>query len=142
MLSFIDSIHAQASLAIVATSVSASSGPPNRSPNWQKCSGYLRLISGDLWLVSGALLLTHYWAMFLLAATGLGILWSAWRAPTPAQRRRSLEAAVAIAAMVVGDIGVVGCVAGGGGRSVGGGRGRRGREVSPLSLPDIGQPHH
>ncbi|CAB4733639.1 MAG: hypothetical protein F2754_02225 [Actinobacteria bacterium] len=57
-----------------------------------------RGVLAGLWLVSGALLLTHYWAMFLLAATGLGILWSAWRAPTPAQRRRSLEAAVAIAA--------------------------------------------
>ena len=76
-------------------------GPPPRGPPQGRALDPARSRRGvlaGLWLVSGALLLTHYWAMFLLAAAGLGILWSAWRAPTPARRRRSLEAAVAIAA--------------------------------------------
>jgi hypothetical protein len=55
-----------------------------------------RLLVG-LWLVTGALLLSHYWAMFFLAAGGVGLLVGAWRPSLPARRRSYLEVATAIA---------------------------------------------
>lgn len=48
-----------------------------------------------LWVVTGALLLTHYWAIFLGAAVGLGLVIAAWRA-TGAARRGLVEIIVAI----------------------------------------------
>ena len=56
-----------------------------------------RWVLTALWLVAGALLLSHYWAIFFLAACGLGLVWGAWRAPTPARRRSFVEVIVAIA---------------------------------------------
>lgn len=49
----------------------------------------LRLVG--LAVLSGALLLTHYWSMWLLAATGLMLLWRAWRAW---RARRGVEGGV------------------------------------------------
>ncbi|MDA8063734.1 MAG: glycosyltransferase family 39 protein [Actinomycetota bacterium] len=37
-------------------------------------------------LASGALALTHYWGLFLLAAFGAGLAWRAWRGDRPAGR--------------------------------------------------------
>jgi mannosyltransferase len=48
-------------------------------------------------LVSGLLLLTHYWAAFLLGAAGLLLLVGAFRGGDPDQRRADLRAAVALA---------------------------------------------
>jgi mannosyltransferase len=71
-------------------------------------SGWLLLLRvldrGGWWayvaiaVVSGCLLLTHYWSMWLLGAVGivLGVL--AWRAPDAGQRRRRLGALAAVAA--------------------------------------------
>ena len=50
-----------------------------------------------LTLVSGALLLTHYWAMFLLAALGIGLVVHAVRAADAETRRALLRIIVAIA---------------------------------------------
>jgi hypothetical protein len=50
-----------------------------------------------LGLVSGALLLTHYWSFYLLGATGLLLLWFAWRGADET-RRRPLQALGALAA--------------------------------------------
>jgi mannosyltransferase len=51
-----------------------------------------------LGLASGSLLLTHYWSFYLVGATGLLLAWLAWRAPTPARRRRARAALGAVAA--------------------------------------------
>jgi mannosyltransferase len=52
---------------------------------------------GGLVVVSGALLLTHYWAMFLLAAV-LAVLAAAWRRAEAAETRTAaLRAAIALA---------------------------------------------
>jgi hypothetical protein len=48
-------------------------------------------------LLSGLLLLTHYWTFYLLGATGLVLVWAAWRV-TGEERRRRVGAIVAIAA--------------------------------------------
>ena len=47
--------------------------------------------------VSGLLLLTHYWSMWLIGAVGLTLLWR-WRHGPADRRRASLRAALAIAA--------------------------------------------
>ena len=52
-------------------------------------------------LVAAALLWTHYWSMWLLAAVGLLALWRAWRDEDP-QRRTG--ARLLVAALVVGGI--------------------------------------
>jgi mannosyltransferase len=49
-------------------------------------------------LVSGALLLTHYWSIYLLGGTGLLLAWLAWRATPGEARRRALAAMGAVAA--------------------------------------------
>jgi len=48
-------------------------------------------------LLSGLLLLTHYWTFYLLGATGLVLVWAAWRA-TGEERRRRVAAIASIAA--------------------------------------------
>jgi uncharacterized membrane protein len=48
-------------------------------------------------VVAGALLLTHYWAIFLLAAVGLGLVGWAWRAGPGPARRTAVRVIVAIA---------------------------------------------
>jgi uncharacterized membrane protein len=48
-------------------------------------------------LLSGALLLTHYWAFYLLAATGLVLIVAWWRS-TGERRRASLRTILAVAA--------------------------------------------
>jgi uncharacterized membrane protein len=50
-----------------------------------------------LTLVSGALLLTHYWSLFLLAALGLGLVVSAWRTGPGEERRALVRITVAVA---------------------------------------------
>jgi uncharacterized membrane protein len=60
--------------------------------------GWLRLSA--VALVAAALLYTHYWAIWLLAATGLLVLWQAWRADA-AVRARALKVA---GALVVGGV--------------------------------------
>jgi mannosyltransferase len=61
-------------------------------------------------VLSGVLLLTHYWSMWLLAAVGLCLLWRAWRGPSPAEeaghrgpieRRSALRCAAALAGGLV-----------------------------------------
>ena len=52
-------------------------------------------------LVSAALLWTHYWSMWLLAAVGIVALWRAWREPDPERR---LGARLLIGALVAGGI--------------------------------------
>lgn len=51
---------------------------------------------GGLALLSGLLLLTHYWAIYLLAAVGLLLVARAWR--HPAQRPETVRVVVAVAA--------------------------------------------
>jgi mannosyltransferase len=51
-----------------------------------------------LGLVSGCLLLTHYWSFYLLGATALLLAWLAWRAGPGEPRRRALAALGAVAA--------------------------------------------
>lgn len=51
-------------------------------------SDWLRL--GGVVVVATALLYTHYWALWLLAAAGLIALWRAWRPAEPADRRPAL----------------------------------------------------
>ena len=51
-----------------------------------------------LGLVTGCLLLTHYWSFYLVGATGLLLGWLAWRGPTTARRHRALGALAAMAA--------------------------------------------
>jgi hypothetical protein len=57
----------------------------------------LPLLAG-LFLVSGALLLTHYWAMFLLAGVLLLLAYVVWRPRTPALRDAALRCGIAVAA--------------------------------------------
>lgn len=56
--------------------------------------GRLALVS----LVSGLLLLTHYWSFYFLAAVGLLLLVTGWRAGTGAVRERALRVVGALAA--------------------------------------------
>jgi mannosyltransferase len=56
-----------------------------------------RRVLVGLWFVTGALLLTHYWALFFVAACGIGLLAGAWRPSTAARRRSYLEVAAAVA---------------------------------------------
>jgi hypothetical protein len=49
-------------------------------------------------LVSGLLLLTHYWAFYLLAVAALYFLWSGWRAGAGPRRERALRVVGALAA--------------------------------------------
>ena len=51
-----------------------------------------------LGLVSGCLLLTHYWSFYLVGATGLLLIWQAWRTPVGRRRQRALAALGALAA--------------------------------------------
>lgn len=68
----------------------------------------LRLLG--LAVLSGLLLVTHYWSMWLLAAVGLCLLWRAWRGPSaaedeghrgPIERASALRCALALAAGLV-----------------------------------------
>jgi mannosyltransferase len=59
------------------------------------------LVAGGAALVAGALLWTHYWSMWLLAAVGLLALWRAWKAPTPEQRT---GARLTVGALVLGGV--------------------------------------
>lgn len=52
-------------------------------------------------VVTAALLYTHYWTMWLLAAVGLLLVWTAWRSTEAAARRNSLRA---IGALVLGGV--------------------------------------
>jgi mannosyltransferase len=52
-------------------------------------------------VVTGALLLTHYWSFYLVGAAGLLVVGSAWRAGSGEPRRRSLAA---LGAMAVGGL--------------------------------------
>lgn len=61
--------------------------------------GRLRLVG--IALVAAALLYTHYWALWLLAAAGLVVLWRAFRAPEPADRRTAWKV---VGALVVGGL--------------------------------------
>jgi mannosyltransferase len=56
------------------------------------------LVLAGLALVSGALLLTHYWSIWLLGAVELTLLWRWWRDREPAARRGVARAFGAIAA--------------------------------------------
>ena len=51
-----------------------------------------------LWLTAGALLLTHYWAIFFLAAVGIGLVAGAWRAGSTRRRAEFVQVIIAIAA--------------------------------------------
>jgi hypothetical protein len=71
-------------------------------PTWPRLVG--------LALGAGVLLLSHYWSMWLLAATGLCLLFRAWRGPAPEEahghrgaieRSSALMCAVALAAGLV-----------------------------------------
>jgi len=73
-----------------------------RRPTWPRLVG--------LAVVSGVLLLTHYWSMWLLAAVGLCLLWRAWRGSTAPEegghrgaieRSSALRCAIALAAGLV-----------------------------------------
>lgn len=73
-----------------------------RRPSWPRLVG--------LALISGVLLLSHYWSMWLLGAIGLCLLWRAWRGPAPAEehghrgaieRASALKCAVALGAGLV-----------------------------------------
>ncbi len=55
---------------------------------------WVRLVG--LWLLSGLLLLTHYWSFYLLAVVGLVLAARAWRRPD--ERRNTVRALVAVAA--------------------------------------------
>ena len=61
--------------------------------------GLLRL--AGIALVTGALLYSHYWAMWLLVVTGLVLVWRAWRNPEPTVRRPALQT---LGALVVGGV--------------------------------------
>lgn len=52
-------------------------------------------------VVTAALLYTHYWSMWLLAAVGLLLVWTAWRSTEVGARRNSIRA---IVALVVGGV--------------------------------------
>jgi hypothetical protein len=52
-------------------------------------------LSAAVALLTGALLLTHYYALYTVAAAGLVLLWYAWRGEDRAAARRSLAAMVA-----------------------------------------------
>ncbi|HVW34664.1 MAG TPA: glycosyltransferase family 39 protein [Acidimicrobiia bacterium] len=54
-----------------------------------------RGLSAAVALCTGALLLTHYYALYTVAAAGLVLLWYAWRGEDRAAARRSLAAMVA-----------------------------------------------
>ncbi len=57
-------------------------------PTWRRLAG--------LTLVSGLLLLTHYWAFYLIAGVGMLLVVRAWR--VPGERSASLRVLVAVAA--------------------------------------------
>jgi mannosyltransferase len=59
-----------------------------RAPSWPRLAG--------ITLVSGLLLLTHYWAFYLLATVGLLLVVRAWR--QPAERGTTVRVALAVAA--------------------------------------------
>ncbi|HEV8297197.1 MAG TPA: glycosyltransferase family 39 protein [Acidimicrobiales bacterium] len=48
-------------------------------------------------VVAGALLLTHYWSIFLIAVVGLGLVVHAWRAGAGPSRTTAIRLAVAVA---------------------------------------------
>jgi mannosyltransferase len=58
------------------------------APTWRRLAG--------VGLVSGVLLLTHYWSIYLLATVGLLLVVRAWRQPD--QRSATVRVAVAVAA--------------------------------------------
>jgi mannosyltransferase len=52
-------------------------------------------------VLSAALLYTQYWSMYLLAVVGVGVLWRAWRAPEPTERRAARGVVVAMIAGLI-----------------------------------------
>ncbi|MHB1785040.1 MAG: glycosyltransferase family 39 protein [Acidimicrobiales bacterium] len=48
-------------------------------------------------VVGGLLLLTHYWALFLVAAVFLVVAWHAWKDPDPGRRRKAARVLVGVA---------------------------------------------
>jgi len=52
-------------------------------------------LSAVVALITGALLLTHYYALYTVGAVGLVLLWHAWRGEEKAAARRALAAMVA-----------------------------------------------
>lgn len=52
-------------------------------------------------VLAGALLLTHYWAFYLLGVTGLGLLLAAWRAPARRAAALPCLAAIAVGSLMV-----------------------------------------
>ena len=54
-----------------------------------------------LWACATALLYTHYWALWVLAVTGVGLLWVAWRPPSARHRR---SAWLGVAALVAAGV--------------------------------------
>jgi uncharacterized membrane protein len=59
-----------------------------KRPTWPRLVGVA--------VISGLLLLSHYWSIWLLGAVGLLLLWRWWR--TPDERPATLKAVVAVAA--------------------------------------------
>ncbi len=57
-----------------------------------------------LWVLSGALLLTNYWAIFLLAGAGLGLVISTWRAHRAGERDAFLAHVKVMAAIALGGV--------------------------------------
>ncbi|HEX9504370.1 MAG TPA: glycosyltransferase family 39 protein [Acidimicrobiia bacterium] len=57
-------------------------------------AGRLALVA----LLVGALLYTQYWALYLLAVVGFGVLWRAWRAPIADDRHAARGVVVAMVA--------------------------------------------
>jgi uncharacterized membrane protein len=48
-----------------------------------------------LTVVSALLMLTHYWSIYLLAATAIFLAWRAWKGPAPREAAKALGAVVA-----------------------------------------------
>lgn len=67
------------------------------SPDRREFGPVDRRVLVAIWLVTGALVLSHYWAIFFIAVCGVGLLAGAIRAATPARRRAFAEVAVSIA---------------------------------------------
>jgi hypothetical protein len=49
-------------------------------------------------VLTGSLLYTQYWSMYLVAVVGIGVLWSAWKATDPADRQAARSVVVALVA--------------------------------------------
>ena len=67
------------------------------SPDRREFGPVDRRVLAAIWLVTGALLLSHYWAIFFIAVCGTGLLAGAFRAATSARRRSFAQVAASIA---------------------------------------------